>query len=335
MAGESKQKDIWDKLDVIGKLIAGIAVAGIGLWINNTIQTQAENNRKAQLYTTIISEREKADGEIRAEMFKSLLDLYAKGGAKEEMEKGEGFQDRIMLLNLLIKNFDEYFNARPLFERLYHQLKDSEANAHNNGIPDSDQTNWIVLKDTLQKIVQEVSYKQALLLARVGILQEEISVPVGGQTRFIPLYDIEGLEGLSEKDFFLGGKRLIGTDSEGKDETQQRDHYSIKINVTKALENSANIEVYVFRDLFDGKKYVSSRLIQGLPVEVSIFDTPYMDNSRLFSGDRFSILYRGSAPISTNEKSLKATFSVITFEEKFLSLRDRPFFESMVDKIRK
>ncbi len=72
----------------------------------------AERNRRAQLFAQMMSNRERADSEIRATMFRSLLDNYF------ELEKGKparslaGIQREILLVNLLIKNFEEYFNTR-------------------------------------------------------------------------------------------------------------------------------------------------------------------------------------------------------------------------------
>src|SRR5512144_2816962 len=141
MPDEPKPKDRWDKLDVIAKLIGGISIPLIGVAVSILLQNQAEQGRKAQLYTQVMSEREKADGEIRAQMFKSLLERYS-SGSKDGETNEQYFRDRITFLGLLLNNFQEYFDAQPLLENLYVDLR-------NNRASFSDAGKWEALRDAL------------------------------------------------------------------------------------------------------------------------------------------------------------------------------------------
>jgi hypothetical protein len=314
----TKEKDRWDKLDVIAKLIGGISIPLIGVLVSIALQRQAEGNRKAQLYIQVMSEREKADSSIRAEMFKSLLDRYSTS-AKDERAKEEYFQNRITFLALLLNNFQEYFDAKPILESLYQELKESEPT-----FPDA--AKWNALRDALFKTARRVASSQAVLLGRLGAVRDITMVE--GETARIPLYDTNGLKGLDG--FITSGSE--GDEPGQKSETAETHRYSIALTVTGVGEESADVSVSLYDDRFNGVSYADSKFRGAFPVNVSYFDTPYMSNTRLFdSGRRFAMVYKGRQ--SFDEKN-RISLSIVTFSEKFLSSRDRPYFEDMMEKIR-
>jgi hypothetical protein len=63
---------------------------------------------------------------------------------------------------------------------------------------------------------------------------------------------------------------------------------------------------------------------------VSRFDLPYMDNTRLSDGSRFALVLSHA-----DKKEGVAQFNVIIFKGEFMSLRDRPLFEEMLQKLNK
>ena len=76
---------------------------------------------------------------------------------------------------------------------------------------------------------------------------------------------------------------------------------------------------------------------------MSYFSTPYMDNTRLFDGSRFSVLYDGCIdqkaadqvcrfPLAPTAQPM-AQFKVVVFDEAFLSQRDRPYVDQILEKI--
>jgi hypothetical protein len=70
------------------------------------------------------------------------------------------------------------------------------------------------------------------------------------------------------------------------------------------------------------------RALKPIKFEVSFFDLPYMDNTRLFDGSRFALLLS-----HVNKKEEAAEINAIIFKGEFMSLRDRPFFEEMLQKL--
>ena len=142
---DKKDKDSWDKLSALAKFLGAIAAILGSVLIPYHLHSNAEENRKAQMYAQIMTEREQADTSLRSEMFKTLLANYLGKftGEKETKEmdskpplvseqetdetKNENIlYNKIMFLSLLTKNFQEYFNVKPLFEQLYRLFKKEE-----------------------------------------------------------------------------------------------------------------------------------------------------------------------------------------------------------------
>ena len=133
--GATKPKDFWDKLDVVGKLLAALAVsAGIGyygIYSENRRFEQTENNRKAQADEgeknrvaqdkqseknrriqsgiQILSNREAVLADMRTKMFGDLIQHYV---------KGQDPKSKIVIVELMAVNFQDLFQLRPLFDDL-------------------------------------------------------------------------------------------------------------------------------------------------------------------------------------------------------------------------
>jgi len=112
------------------------------------------------------------------------------------------------------------------------------------------------------------------------------------------------------------------------------------------IEGAANVTVVLYEEVYKKKRLVpeeSVAQVRPIEFEVSYFSTPYMDNTRLFGGSRFSVIYDGCIDPSVEDQvcrfPLKATaqpraqFKVITFDEAFLSQRDRPYVDQILEKI--
>jgi hypothetical protein len=102
--------------------VAIIVAAGVGAYIANTFQdritrTTLESQRQIS-GTTLLSEREKAESELRASMFKSLIDPFV-GSQKSERISTDREQ---LLVELLALNFHEHFELKPLFDRVDKRL---------------------------------------------------------------------------------------------------------------------------------------------------------------------------------------------------------------------
>ena len=142
---DKKDKDLWDKLAASAKFIGAVAAIIGSVLIPYYLHSNAEENRKAQMYAQIMTEREQADTSLRSEMFKTLITNYLGKftGEKEteemdskppsmseqetdETKYGNILYNKVMFLSLLTKNFQEYFNVKPLFEQLYRLFQKEE-----------------------------------------------------------------------------------------------------------------------------------------------------------------------------------------------------------------
>lgn len=124
MLHEPREKDFWDKLDIVLKGFIGILVTGIitafGFYLNSQqSMINAENskieeqNRQARTLVELVNSRETAMVQLRSEMFKSLLDKYL---------TGEDLESKIAVLEMIGLNFRDAIQIKPLFEHLDHQI---------------------------------------------------------------------------------------------------------------------------------------------------------------------------------------------------------------------
>ncbi len=130
-------------VDNLAKLLPGIGAIIAGVLIPLVLSANAEKSRKFQLYTEILSQREMADSELRARMFERLTTYYY-GDSVDKLKSGE----KLTLLRLLVLNFHDCFDLKPLFEAMELELDDEER---------------IALRD----IAGEIKSKEVALLSQV------------------------------------------------------------------------------------------------------------------------------------------------------------------------
>jgi len=353
-----KLKRCLDYLETVSKILGGVSIPIAGLFVTLALHQQTESNQRAQLYANIMTGREKADSEVRATMFSKLLDRYLVSQGGETLE---GFRDRVMLLDLVQANFEEYFNSRPLFIRLYKQILVQEARARGDK-----KDEWSALKRQLFEIAQDTTSRQLVLLVRAGHLTENIVVATTAAngsdaseppvSRRIALYPTRGLSGL-DKNIFMPSEGDWGVSNQSVDKKRfsiwgasnqsvDTKRFSITIRVNEILESSAKVTVVLYEDVFKEQRFLAEPSVPHLrPIqfEVSYFSTPYMDNTRLFSGSRFSVIYDGCIDPKAHEEVCQfplkpsaqpqAQFKVVVFDEAFLSQRDRPYVDQILEKI--
>jgi len=111
-------KDKWDKLEIIGKSLAGLfvsaAIAFYGIY-NGEKQFQiAEDNRKAQIIVQTMGNREAASADLKAKMFSALMEHYLK-------KQDDPVTQRV-IVELIGLNFQEHLRLKPLLEKLEQEL---------------------------------------------------------------------------------------------------------------------------------------------------------------------------------------------------------------------
>ncbi|MCI0505313.1 MAG: hypothetical protein L0Z73_04320 [Gammaproteobacteria bacterium] len=191
------KKDRWDKIDIllkpVGGLFTGIALAIVGYFTTNLLeQQQAEQtSRMAQqqtdetnrrLYTEIMSSRERADSDLRKEMFNSIIKAFL------DPQKAS-LDEKVLALELLAYNFHDVIDLTPLFKYVAKAIEESAI------------ANKAALNAQLERVAREVIDKQLAALAEAGALTTLSvvfeQVGKGGQSFDEKLYpvraDVSGL----------------------------------------------------------------------------------------------------------------------------------------------
>jgi hypothetical protein len=140
--GNNDKPKSW--MESLSKLLLGVAAVVGSVLIPLLLSSSADQSRRFQLYTEILSKREVADSDLRATMFEKLTEYYY-GTNVKELDSSE----KLTLLRLLALNFHDCFDLKPLFESLEMSLTDSD--------------NIAILRD----IADEVRSKQVSLLSQV------------------------------------------------------------------------------------------------------------------------------------------------------------------------
>lgn len=342
---EKMRTDTWAKLESFAKILAGFSAAVSAILIPVFINSYTEQNRRAEMFVRTMTEREKADTEIRQSMFQSLLNGYL-GSLKDDFVKADedSFRRRIMFLELLTINFQEFFNAKPLFEEVYTGLERKRAAAQT----DAERKKWDVLAQDIIRVSLNIVSRQAKMLNNIGTSTvfniekgESICVRLYNRDEFATLRKRDGVTPFGS--FQPGdcvepgnngkGEKAVNGSNDSKlidlidltGETRRQSLEILPVSVNKAY---ATIQVGIYDDLFKGEILQGSLLKGSLQFDISYFDLPYMDNTKLSDGSRFALVLRDVAGDSVEIEAIR-------FRNDFMSLRDRPFFEEMLQKLEK
>ena len=113
------QKDT--KTRLISSFLVTIVVTGgltlFGTYYEHRMSIEAEKSRKAEMTIQLINAREKANNDLRANMFKTLIDFY---------QKDPNEMSSVLLLELIGLNFKDTVLLKPVFEKLYQDETSSD-----------------------------------------------------------------------------------------------------------------------------------------------------------------------------------------------------------------
>lgn len=263
-----------DVIEVVTKIVTAASVLIAGIAIPVVLNYNEEKNRQSQLYVQIMSQREQSDSALRERMFNALISSYFGKEVSTEPEK------QIMYLNLLTLNFQEFFDAKPLFEDLDKKLKGES-------------------KRKLQNIAREVADRQVNMLTNPDHKPVELMLcsEQQGDCQLTASFSVKG----PQRTYYFNVELLDVGSSE------------VSLRVGPARGGTQ-------QESFDFKS---------VEFDVSYYDTPFMNNTRLADGSRFAITLKNSDPMAK-----RALLKVVTFPEEFMSLRDRPYFDEILARVR-
>jgi hypothetical protein len=161
-APPAERRDGWDKAQIIlqpvGGLLTALAVAILGFWTSSYLRDKErrdsafrerlqQNDTNARLYSELTSKREESESALRKDMFTSIINSFLGAGPQT-------LEQKLLNLELLVYNFHESLNLKPLFAHIERQVKQS---------PNSRE-----YLARLQRVAEEVTKKQMLVIQEGG-----------------------------------------------------------------------------------------------------------------------------------------------------------------------
>jgi hypothetical protein len=153
MVDEKKEKDFWDKVDIvlrpINGLLTALAVALLGYYTTSILRQSEVRETNQRVYTEVMSSREQAESGLRKDMFLSIMQIFLR-------PEGAGVESKMLNLEMLAYNFSESLNLKPLFAHMDRRI---------NTAAGSEKKDY---KERLDQVAREVKNRQMVLLEQVG-----------------------------------------------------------------------------------------------------------------------------------------------------------------------
>ena len=155
-------RDRWDKVGIVlqpvGGLLTALAVAVLGFWTSSYLREREAReaalrermqtgDTNARLYSELISKREESESALRKDMFTSIINSFLGGGDGD-------LEQKVLNLELLVYNFHESLNLKPLFLHLARKVRESPQR--------------VEYLARLNRVAEEVSKKQMLVIEEGG-----------------------------------------------------------------------------------------------------------------------------------------------------------------------
>src|SRR5262245_59110915 len=114
-----KDKDLWDKIDIIFRpvngLLTAMAVALLGYYTSSVLRQNELRETNERVYTELMSSREQAESGLRKDMFLSIIQTF-------QRPDSAGLETKMLNLEMLAYNFHESLNIKPLFAHMDRQI---------------------------------------------------------------------------------------------------------------------------------------------------------------------------------------------------------------------
>jgi len=270
-----KERDGWEKaaiiLQPVGGLLTALAVVGLGFFASSSLERRQAIDTNVRLYSELMSKREEAESALRKDMFVSIIQSFLQPASAS-------LDTKVLNLELLVYNFHESLNLRPLFMHLKKQVAGSKDGAKQEYM------------ERLDKAAREVVRKQMLVLEGAGkkfdrtIDLETLRKTPGG----IPLEEATLTVDNVRRDFRIF---VIEADSKAKE-------VKVRLEIRTRKEPPAEVETNVAE------------------FGVGFFDFPIIDNTRLSSDQRCAIVLTAFGESSADITAIYFPGSYASLKEK-------------------
>jgi hypothetical protein len=280
---ENKEKDFWDKVDIvlrpINGLLTALAVAVLGYFTSSFLRQSELRETNQRVYTELMSSREQSESGLRKDMFLSIIQGFTR-------QEASGIEAKMLNLELLAYNFSESLNLKPLFTHMDRQINSS------GGSEKADYLN------RLNQVAKEVTNRQMVLLEQVG---KKFSRTVD----FEKLHKSPGGLELEPEKLVLNNTERVFTLSVLGYDPERRELY-LEMGVRTLQDSSA---------------------VQRRTFHVGFYDFPMIDNTRLSSDQRASVVLN-----QTNEGG--ADLTLVYFPGSYASLKEKVSYDEVVENLR-
>jgi hypothetical protein len=261
------KRDFWDKLQVLvqplGGLFTALAIGVLGFKSSEFLDRRQAAETNARLYSELMSRREESESALRKDMFQTIIGSFVSASDKGDLNTG------VLNLELLVYNFHESLNLKPLFLDLKRRIAKGIVTAPNPAV----RADYVDYMDRLERVAREIGRKQVIVLEGVG-------------RKFDRSIDLsEDPEGTSLEEATLMLDSLQAT---------------IRVDIMRVDRVNKELEVELTVDTPDP---ALGRQTKTAGFKVSYFDFPMIDNTRLLGGHRCAIVLNGF-----NEHSADITF---------------------------
>lgn len=296
----------WISLDNAKWLLATFAVplalGYVSYRYENVQDERQKRESRLRLYTELLSNREKAETDVRRGVFDKVLGTYLNPQEKD-------LKTRLVALELLAQNFDDSIDLSPLFLQLDSEI--SKSGKDGDG-----------LRNELWRIASEVKDRQINSLEMIGKVRwqtihlDNLNNKMGESDSNVPLEN--------KKEFLLFDEDLKvfsrnWSDDERHDLNQKR-HFNVVATDYDPVRH--RISVIVSTELKNEAK-------DNLPtIWIDLYDFPLMTVTRLSKTERLSLVLRNYDP-----KMKTAEVNLLYFPSLHSGVKDHPFIDEVASDL--
>jgi len=334
----------WKLIATKAEVARTIAISIIGTAIAAIFYLYQDNQTQSRYYSDLQSQRERADTDLRAQMFNTLFQNYfkaklesserasaRKAGERELTDAQlDDLRQEIVLSDLLARNFDGV-DVRPIFEDIDRRLTQRIEAGREGQEAIADQRKAFQLREQLRRVARGATSRQtASLIARAKagsqqLVFEQCDVGEGKSPEITP--DLlpplpHGVQGVIER----------VTDN------------SVSVSFAHSALKRAS------------SKAGTITSPERIPISVTYYDMPALENVRLPSGERVALTLTRFISAQTCERfwmeldettrndcspmladannngrfCSRATLTLTIIPSTFIGVRDRPYLNELV-----
>lgn len=158
---QGQPKDFWDKLQIflqpVGGLLTALAIALFGFITSSKLDQRQALETNTRLYSELMSRREESESALRKDMFVSIITSFLNPNATD-------INSDVLNLELLVHNFHESLNLKPLFLDLKRRIVRAQAAAPSAAA----KAEYAEYTERLENVAREIARKQMIVLEGVG-----------------------------------------------------------------------------------------------------------------------------------------------------------------------